>query len=136
MRLSVFYEFCQPTLLDKVKELYPEIYIDKPNKPLNDKYSKIYRTNAKLFFDSSINIDNVLEKLQSIGFIVVDRNPFHMYKEKRTIKVPDPNAHIEYKTCECGQNNIILPVKMIEKTIVVDVKHYLNDRVILDVADI
>jgi hypothetical protein len=140
MRLSIFHEFCQPSLLDAVRELCPEVYIDHAKQPYSKnskELEKIYRTNAKLFYTSYSmkDIDNVLEKLQRIGFSIVDRNPFTIYKQARIVKVPDPDAEIEYKKCECG-NDIALPIKTIEVSYVYDVKHYSNDRVILEVKDI
>ena len=107
-------------------------FADLAISPLNDKVisyelQKIYRTTAKLFYDNKDHLEIVLEELKLIGFNILIRHPFVIYKEKRTVLVPDEKFAIEYKKCECGENNIQLPRKMIEKIITIDVKHYFND---------
>ena len=136
MYLSVFYEFCQPKMLEDIHYLYPNLRIDHPQTSLKDKYisselSKIYRTNVKLFYTKDDNIQDVIDDLELLGFKIIDRNPFTIYKEKRTLLIDN----IKYKLCECRKNNIEINDK-IEKIVIVDVKHYFNDRIIIEVPDI
>lgn len=138
MFLSVFFEFARPDLLEAFTKLCPDVKIDKPTCSLKGKnfsndLNRIYQTNAKLFYNENDNIDDVLNKLQSIGFKIVDRHPFIIYKEKRNKLIPDERYEIEYRSCECGKSNIELPRKMIETMVIVEVKRYLKDRIILEI---
>lgn len=88
MFLSVFFEFAKPDLLESFAKLCPDVRIDKPTHSLNDKnvsddLNRIHQTNAKLFYTETDNVDDVLNKLQLLGFKVVDRNYLVIYKEKK-----------------------------------------------------
>ena len=133
MYLFVFYEFCRPDLLEKVKQLCPNLTLNQSTIPLKDKYQDIYRTNAKIFYNDALEVSQVLEVLKSIGFVIVDIPPI-IYKEKRTIYIEDEKAKPIYKKCECG-NDIKVP-QMIKKIIIVDVPYYYNDRIILKVPQV
>jgi len=138
MFLSVFFEFSKPDLLESFAKLCPNVRIDKPTHSLNDKnvsddLNRIHQTNAKLFYTETDNVDDILDKLQLLGFKIIDRNPLVIYKEKQRQLVPDEKYEIEYKKCDCGKSNIQLPRKMIEKIVTVEVKRYLNDRIILEI---
>lgn len=140
MYLSVFFEFCRPDIIGEFKKLCPDIRIDQSLTPQNDIHSsveliKICRTNAKLFYTKEDNIDDVLDKLKLVGFNVTIRHPFAIYKEKRTILVPDENSEIQFRKCECGKGDIEVPQTMIERTVMTEVKHYFTDRIILEVDD-
>ncbi len=128
--LSVFYEFCRPDLLEKVKKL--NIKVDQSSKPLNDKSSvlqKIYRTNAKLFNMT----EEMVDQLKLIGFTVVNIEPM-IRKEKRIIMVEDETVNKVYRKCECG-NDIKIP-QLIKKEIMIDVIYECCDRIILQIDDL
>lgn len=139
MKLSVFYEFCQPDMLKIVSEQLPSIIIDKPIKPLSStvKPNKIFRTNAKLFYsnENKKEVTDVVAVLEQIGFTVVNWNPYTIYKNEITVWAPE-NDIVSYRKCECGHNDIMVTAEEKPTTIKVNAKRYSNDRVILEVPDI
>ena len=143
MDLFIYSDFCRPDIIDAFKKLCPNVNVIQSD-PLYDKHvsadlSKVYRTNAKLLFEKAqfecFKLGEILEALKSVGFIVRSEHQFVMYKEQRTILVPNEKYMPEYRKCECGKTDIQLPQPMEKKIITVKVKHHFDDRVILEVEE-
>lgn len=135
MYLAVFHEFCDTDLLDVIRVNCPdlEIKISTPVGYSSSKCDTILQTTAKLFYEKSTlknEVDDILLILKRCGLNVKIRDPFALYKERKTVLIP--SIECEYKTCECG-NAICVPKKPESKVVVVEVKHYYNDRVILEI---
>eukprot|EP01059_Diplonema_ambulator_P020366 TRINITY_DN3412_c0_g1_i2.p1 TRINITY_DN3412_c0_g1~~TRINITY_DN3412_c0_g1_i2.p1 ORF type:complete len:119 (+),score=32.66 TRINITY_DN3412_c0_g1_i2:49-357(+) len=83
MRLTVFYEFAKPEVLEKVPK---NVTVEKATEAWKtseekrtDLEKELLATNAKLLFDPKTvdqeEVERVLVELQELGFTIVERGP-------------------------------------------------------------
>lgn len=116
MRLSVFAEFSRPDIIDQFKIKFSYIDVDFPANstyPSNVNCSaesiEILKHNAKLFYEKK-DLDIVAEVsnyLLSIGFDMIDSNPYTIIKEKYKYK-NEITGKEEYKVRKIYSNDRII----------------------------